>query len=418
MTNIIMKSKDRILFDVVIRQDTKDSFLSLSDLNEAYIRAREINGWAEKDLNHILQRDSNVERIYYIIREQIFSEVDKTTKTSFYENYPDYISFKKVVDEIGLPKVLKQLHLYRMTGRGENRKVMCNSYIWVLVAKEMYEAADVCRDTFNQFLSDVKNAMSKKPDSSCKSSFTTEKCITGAHNTKYYHPKVEEAINAGWKTAKEMYEAAYVGERTWRRFMADVKNAMSEKPNSRCFTDDTANLVVKLGSSHKAYYHPKVEEAFQLWLKKNAMNAGGQRTEGSIIKQDNQKDLFIGCVATKGTPAEKRSLAQHLMEMADQQELLEQTNQQNQQLQLENQSMRNTLQYDKVKGWYRWSDLKRDWKPHCDRLKKGNYETIFYEAGLEYGKDYEEITFSGYEFPTCMVSPTAVPKLISYLHIF
>ena len=137
MTNIIMKSKDRILFDVVIRQDTKDSFLSLSDLNEAYIRAREINGWAEKDLNHILQRDSNIERIYYIIREQIFNENDKTTFSSFYENYPDYISFKKVVDEIGLPKVLKQLHLYRMTGRGENRKVMCNPYIWVLVAMEM-----------------------------------------------------------------------------------------------------------------------------------------------------------------------------------------------------------------------------------------------------------------------------------------
>lgn len=111
-----MKSKDRILFDVVIRQDTKDSFLNLSDLNEAYIRAREINGWAEKDLNHILQRNSNVERIYYVIREQIFNENDKTTFSSFYENYPDYSSFKKAVDKVGLPKVLKQLHLYRMTG--------------------------------------------------------------------------------------------------------------------------------------------------------------------------------------------------------------------------------------------------------------------------------------------------------------
>ena len=226
----------------------------------------------------------------------------------------------------------------------------------------------------------------------------------------------EEAIKAGWKTAEEMYTTANSSKSTWDRFMADVKNAMSKKPNSRCFIDDTANLVIKLGSSHKAYYHPKVEEAFQLWLKKNAMNAGGQRTEGSIIKQDNQQDLFIGCVATKGTPAEKRSLAEHLMEMADQQELLEQTKQQNQKLQLENQTMKSTLQYDKVKGWYRWGDLKRQWKPHCDRLKKGNYETIFYEAGLEYGKDYEEIVFNGCEFHTC-ISPTAVHKLISYLHI-
>lgn len=139
-----MKSKDRILFDVVIRQDTKDSFLSLSDLNKAYIRAREINGWAEKDLNHILQRDSNVERIYYIIRElhkteesSFYENSDKTMFSSFYENYPDYTSFKEVVDKVGLPKVLKQLHLYRMTGRGENREVMCNPYIWVLVAMEM-----------------------------------------------------------------------------------------------------------------------------------------------------------------------------------------------------------------------------------------------------------------------------------------
>lgn len=92
-----------------------------------------------------------IERIYYIIIEQIFNEVDKTTKTSFYEkdkngkttkswfyeNFKDCPSFKEYVKENGITKVLKQLHLYRMTGRGENRKVMCNPYIWVLVAMEM-----------------------------------------------------------------------------------------------------------------------------------------------------------------------------------------------------------------------------------------------------------------------------------------
>lgn len=136
-SNIIMRSKDRILFDVVIRQDTKDSFLSLSDLNKAYTRAREINGWSIKHLDDILKTNSNIERIYYIIREQIINEIDKTEKTRFYETYPDYTSFKEVVDKVGLPKVLKQLHLYRMVGRGENREVMCNPYIWVLVAMEM-----------------------------------------------------------------------------------------------------------------------------------------------------------------------------------------------------------------------------------------------------------------------------------------
>ena len=227
------------------------------------------------------------------------------------------------------------------------------------------------------------------------------------NGTEVLEIKNEELANSEYKYSKEdICSICNVDEKTFRRFFEEVR------------LDSSVQSKIITLAHNKKMYAESILQQFQLWLKKNAMNAGGQKTEGSIIKQDNQKDLFIGCVATKGSPAEKRSLAQHLMEMADQQELLEQTNQQNQQLKLENQSMRNTLQYDKVKGWYKWSDLKRDWKPHCDRLKKGNYETIFYEAGLEYGKDYEEITFSGYEFPTCMVSPTAVPKLISYLHIF
>ena len=298
-------------------------------------------------------------------------------------------------------------------------------------AKEMYEACETSRQTWENFLSDVRKATS-----GCEK-ILAEKCITGHHNTKYYHPKVEEAFqlwlrrnainaggqrtegsiikqeihdivdNSGYKYSKEdICSICNVDEKTFRRFFEEVR------------LDTTVqSKIITLAHNKKMYAEPILQK-FQLWLKKNAMNAGGQRTEGSIIKQDNQKDLFIGCIATKGTPAEIRSLADHLMEMANQKELLEQTNQQNQQLQLENQSMRSTLQYDKVKGWYRWSDLKRDWKPHCDMLKKSNYETIFYEAGLEYGKDYEEIVFSGCEFPTCMVSPTALPKLISYLHIF
>ena len=135
-----MKSKDRILFDIVIRQDTKDSFLSLSDLNYAYIRAREINGWADRDMNNILMSNFVIERIYYVIREQIFNEKnenDKTTKSWFYESFKDCSSFKEYVKENGIAKVLKKLHLYRMTGRGENREIMCNPYIWVLVAMEM-----------------------------------------------------------------------------------------------------------------------------------------------------------------------------------------------------------------------------------------------------------------------------------------
>ena len=300
-------------------------------------------------------------------------------------------------------------------------------------AKEMYTTCETSRQTWENFVADIRKTISQKSNSSYAIDGITKNCITGAHNTKYYHPKVEEAFqlwlrrnainaggqrtegsiikqeihdivdNSGYKYTKE--DICSICNCSIRTFESFVPKVLSERD------------FISVGSNHKKIYTESVLQKFQLWLKKNAMNAGGQRTEGSIIKQDNQQDLFIGCIATKGTPAEKRSLAEHLMEMADQQELLEQTKQQNQKLQLENQTMKSTLQYDKVKGWYRWGDLKRQWKPHCDRLKKGNYETIFYEAGLEYGKDYEEIVFNGCEFPTCMVSPTAVPKLISYLHI-
>ena len=80
-------------------------------------------------------------------------------------------------------------------------------------AEEMYTTAGVCRDTFNQFLSDV-----------------------------------EETITAGWNTPEEMYTTAAVCIGAFNQFLSDVKKSMSEKQDSRCRIDPTANLVVKLGS--------------------------------------------------------------------------------------------------------------------------------------------------------------------------
>ena len=95
----------------------------------------------------------------------------------------------------------------------------------------------------------------------------------------------EEAIKAGWKTAKKMYECACVDRRTWDRFIADIRNAISQKSNSSYAIDCITKKCIT-GAHNTKYYHPKVEEAFQLWLRRNAINAGGQRTEGSIIKQE------------------------------------------------------------------------------------------------------------------------------------
>ena len=107
--------------------------------------------------------------------------------------------------------------------------------------------------------------------------------------------------NNGYKYTKEdICSICNVNEKTFRRFFEEVRLDSTTQPKELSERD-----FISVGSSHKKLYTEQVLQKFQLWLKKNAMNAGGQRTEGSIIKQDNQQDLFIGCIASKGTPAEK-----------------------------------------------------------------------------------------------------------------
>ena len=126
-------------------------------------------------------------------------------------------------------------------------------------------------------------------------------------------------------------EICKCGKTTVEQIINDLNSTTSRAIQSHIKKSGYHNLEV--------FYDDYLVKLIQTKLKQNAINAGGQRTEGSVIKQDNQQDLFIGCVATKGTPAEKRSLAEHLMVMADQQELLEQTKQHNQQLLIENNNL-------------------------------------------------------------------------------
>lgn len=126
-TNVTMLSDSgRNLFGVTIRQQTNGEMLSLTDLKEAYIHARVQNGWKDKDISNILNYEENSDRIFYILREQKLIP-GKTTLEWFYEN----------VKENGMTKVLKDVGAYKTTGRGENKMVVCNPYIWMLVAMEL-----------------------------------------------------------------------------------------------------------------------------------------------------------------------------------------------------------------------------------------------------------------------------------------
>lgn len=122
--NVTMVSKDRVLFGVTIRQDTKNGFLSVTDLQEAYLRARIENGWASKNINEILSGDRNTDRVYFILKETNIINID-------------YSIFIEEVKQSSLVKVLKKYNAYITAGARENKRVMCNPYIFALIAMEM-----------------------------------------------------------------------------------------------------------------------------------------------------------------------------------------------------------------------------------------------------------------------------------------
>lgn len=122
--NITLSSKDRELFGVTIRQNTKESFLSVTDLQKAYERARWVNGWSERRINDILNYEITRIRIFHLLNERNLINVSQDV-------------FMEMAQREGITKVLKGLRLYKTTGRGENKSVMADPYIWVLLAMEL-----------------------------------------------------------------------------------------------------------------------------------------------------------------------------------------------------------------------------------------------------------------------------------------
>lgn len=217
---------------------------------------------------------------------------------------------------------------------------------------------------------------------------------------------VEEAIRTGWKTAEEIYTTANSSKSTWDRFVADVRSATSKKPNYRCLTDDTANLVIKLGSAHKAYYHPKVEEAFQAWLMKNQANQG---RASQVVKQATaqavEKDLVITEVIKSGN-------VEAFNQLMNQYKLAFDTAQENKRLLEQTKQMEHALNYTAVIGWKKWSDLKKELAQSFEIFQhRISFKTVAAEAGLVKETDYAERIYGEDCFPTTMISESGIDKI-------
>lgn len=123
-SNIIMNSKDRELFGITIKQETKSGFLSVSELQKAYEVARWQYGWSEKRVVDIMQTNEFKERVYYLLHNQGVIKVGITT-------------FIEMVETEGIAKVLKGLGVYKTTGARHTKVTFANPYIWILLAMEL-----------------------------------------------------------------------------------------------------------------------------------------------------------------------------------------------------------------------------------------------------------------------------------------
>lgn len=122
-TNVVLESKDRELFGITIKQETKTGFLSLTQLQNAYEAAKWDFGWSGRTVSWIMQTQEFKERTFYLLENQ------GIIKESFN-------SFMELVNKEGITKVLKKLGVYKTTGARNTKEVMCNPYIWVSIALE------------------------------------------------------------------------------------------------------------------------------------------------------------------------------------------------------------------------------------------------------------------------------------------
>lgn len=122
-TNVVLNSPDRNLFGINIPQDTT-GFLSVSDLQKAYEIARWQHGWSEINIPSLMQSKRMLERLYYVLKDKGVIKVEFST-------------FMEMCDNEGITKVLKGLQVWRTTGKGASKAVMCDPYIWVAIALEL-----------------------------------------------------------------------------------------------------------------------------------------------------------------------------------------------------------------------------------------------------------------------------------------
>jgi hypothetical protein len=180
-TNIILESQSRNLFGQIVRQQTKEGMLNLSDLQEAYTIARVKNGWVEKNISRIMENDK--ETLFYLLEKQGIINIPMC-------------SFIESINNQGFAKYMKTLGVYKTTGARNTKTVWVNPYIWVMVAMELNpifkaevigwltDSLIINRIEAGNFYKELSRAMSKFKDVNyVQVAKALNYCIFGKHET-------------------------------------------------------------------------------------------------------------------------------------------------------------------------------------------------------------------------------------------
>ena len=120
----ILKQKTLSLFDTIIEQREEDFFLCLTDLQKVYDKEKLNSGWVTKSINNIISNKLFKERVYEILLELKIISVSNE-------------SFMESLNNQGIVETLKTIGVWNMKGRGENRQVWVNPYIFISIALEI-----------------------------------------------------------------------------------------------------------------------------------------------------------------------------------------------------------------------------------------------------------------------------------------
>lgn len=223
--------------------------------------------------------------------------------------------------------------------------------------------------------------------------------IVGTEPTKEITTQVVD--DKKWTSKKELAEICNCDVRT-------ITNIIEDLTKEGTFL---THEHIKKGGYHNSeiFYDDELVKAIQLKMKQNAMNAGGQKTENSIIKQSNIGDMAIGFVFTSGSYEQKMDMLAFLQKQTEEQHIAEQ---QHKILLEQNQQMAHALDYDSVAGWKKWNEYKNELKQSIELFRhRINFDTVIAEANLVEGVDYDRKLYGYDKFPTIVISSAGEDKI-------